>query len=94
SGLSQPCKGVYERNMTCWQVYQLPGMDSRGLYGPGAGPIGDDPTDPRLPHALGPTPSLEAFASSLGEGAATSDLARLLFAPALDALPRLVGGDG
>ena len=46
SGLKQPCAGLYERNMTCWQVYQPPGLESRGLYGPGEAPDADEPGDP------------------------------------------------
>jgi phospholipid/cholesterol/gamma-HCH transport system substrate-binding protein len=45
SGLQQPCNGAFESNLTCWQVYQLPGMDSRGRYSSG-GPLSDDPGDP------------------------------------------------
>lgn len=46
SGLEQPCAGAFEENMTCWQVYQLPGMESRGLYGRGDSPLDDDAADP------------------------------------------------
>ena len=46
SGLKQPCAGEFESDMTCWQVYQMPGLRSRGLYGEGAGPHHDDPADP------------------------------------------------
>lgn len=46
TGLSQPCGGVYERDMTCWQVYQMPGMDSRGTYGDSGGPLSDEAGDP------------------------------------------------
>lgn len=45
SGLKQPCAGEYESNMTCWQVYQLPGLDSRGIYGRST-PLNDEPGDP------------------------------------------------
>ena len=48
SGLKQPCGGLYEQNMTCWQVYQVPGLDSRGIYGAGRGPDEDDPGDPNF----------------------------------------------
>ena len=48
SGLSQPCGGLYEQNMTCWQVYQVPGLDSRGVYGAGQAPDEDDPGDPNF----------------------------------------------
>jgi virulence factor Mce-like protein len=47
SGLSQPCSGEYEENLTCWQVYQMPGLDSRGLYGRTT-PLNDEPGDPGL----------------------------------------------
>ncbi|MDQ3878678.1 MAG: MCE family protein, partial [Actinomycetota bacterium] len=46
SGLKQPCAGQFESNMTCWQVYQMPGLRSRGLYGVGDGPQSDGPADP------------------------------------------------
>ena len=46
SGLSQPCEGLYESNLTCWQIYQVPGLDSRGLYGPGEAPDANEPGDP------------------------------------------------
>ena len=46
SGLSQPCSGAFESNLTCWQIYQPPGLDSRGLYGRGASPLSDESGDP------------------------------------------------
>lgn len=46
SGLKQPCGNIYESDLTCWQVYQPPGLDSRGLYGPGDAPDANDPGDP------------------------------------------------
>ena len=46
SGLKQPCQGEFEADMTCWQVYQVPGLESRGIYGEGEGPHHDDPEDP------------------------------------------------
>jgi phospholipid/cholesterol/gamma-HCH transport system substrate-binding protein len=46
SGLKQPCAGAFESNMTCWQVYQMPGLDSRGVYGPGQSPLRNDHADP------------------------------------------------
>jgi phospholipid/cholesterol/gamma-HCH transport system substrate-binding protein len=56
SGLSQPCGGLYERNMTCWQVYLMPGIESRGLYRRGQGPDVDEPGDPgrALERGIGP----------------------------------------
>jgi virulence factor Mce-like protein len=46
SGLSQPCAGLFESDMTCWQVFQMPGLDSRGLYGPGEAPDANEVGDP------------------------------------------------
>lgn len=46
SGLKQPCSGLYESNLTCWQLVQMPGLESRGLYGPGEAPDADEPGDP------------------------------------------------
>jgi phospholipid/cholesterol/gamma-HCH transport system substrate-binding protein len=46
SGLSQPCSGAFEDDMTCWQIYLLPGMESRGLYSRGEAPDRDEPGDP------------------------------------------------
>jgi phospholipid/cholesterol/gamma-HCH transport system substrate-binding protein len=48
SGLKQPCAGAFESNMTCWQVYQMPGLDSRGVYASGQSPLRNDPADPLL----------------------------------------------
>lgn len=94
SGLSQPCEGEFESNMTCWQVYQLPGMESRGVYRNGEGPIGDDPADPPAPRTVATSPSMASFGASVTNGAdAGRGLARLLYAPALEALPALIEGD-
>lgn len=88
SGLRQPCAGEFEADMVCWQVYQAPGLDSRGLYGPGAGPHTDDPADPQLSAAglLDPdlAERLRAALVAAGEDEAARDLARLLLAPVLD----------
>jgi phospholipid/cholesterol/gamma-HCH transport system substrate-binding protein len=46
SGLQQPCAGEFEADMTCWQVYVVPGTESRGLYRRGGGPDRDEPGDP------------------------------------------------
>lgn len=54
SGLKQPCAGEFESDMTCWQIYQMPGIDSRGLYGEGEGPHSDDPQDPPPSGDAGP----------------------------------------
>ena len=46
SGLQQPCAGEYESDLTCWKIYQQPGMESRGLYGSGQSPLDNDAGDP------------------------------------------------
>jgi virulence factor Mce-like protein len=66
SGLKQPCAGEYEANLTCWQVYQLPGLDSRGLYGRTT-PLNDEPGDPGLTSASDDRSELErALEAKLG----------------------------
>ena len=89
SGLSQPCAGLYESDMTCWQVYQMPGIESRGLYGPGQGPQNDDADDPdpSVPVA-GDSKAIARFRALLarkGGGDVSSALARLLWMPLQDA---------
>jgi virulence factor Mce-like protein len=88
SGLQQPCAGLYESNMTCWQVYQMPGIDSRGLYAPGQGPQEDDADDPdsSVPTADS-SKAIARFRSLLarhGRGEVSSALAKLLWAPLQD----------
>lgn len=85
SGLKQPCGGVFERGLTCWQLYQVPGLESRGLYGKGAGPASDEPGDPFLgarPAAgdsdIGPTAFMSLISEYAGRGAPI-DLARVLY---------------
>ncbi|MGH2754281.1 MAG: MCE family protein [Actinomycetota bacterium] len=60
SGLSQPCAGLFAQDLTCWQVYQPPGLDSRGLYRSGQAPDRNDPGDPNVgrpaPSAFGDEP--------------------------------------
>ena len=78
SGLSQPCGGVFESDMVCWQVYQVPGMDSRGAYAGGQAPDRNDPFDPLLKDA-----SLLTFRRSLAKEVGRpvpSNLAELLYA--------------
>lgn len=92
SGLKQPCEGLYESGMTCWQVYQPPGLESRGLYGEGFGPLSDSATDP----LLGATGRIsdETFTELLAaytERRVPPGLARVLYEPARAALPELVG---
>lgn len=79
SGLSQPCGGVYERDLTCWQVYQMPGTESRGLYGRGAGPASDEPGDPLYGTARVNQPvSAPSLVSRYVAAGMPVDLARLL----------------
>ena len=89
SGLKQPCAGEYESNMTCWQIYQMPGMESRGLYGRGEAPDADEPGDP-LFGVRGEAPDLqEEIRRLLGDASvtATDDLARVLLTPLEGDLP-------
>ena len=82
SGLSQPCGGLYERDLTCWQVYQMPGLESRGVYGArGAGPASDEPGDPLygVPNNRAQdTETFLALVSRYAEAGAPIDLARVL----------------
>ena len=84
SGLEQPCDGLYEKNLTCWQVYQVPGIDSRGLYGPGESPDRNQPSDPNF-GPRGTSELLQGLSSALEAGASPSDIADILIAPALTA---------
>ena len=84
SGLSQPCGGLYEENLTCWQVYQVPGLDSRGLYGPGEAPDRNQPSDPNF-GKRGTGKLLQDLSAAIDAGASPSDLADLLMAPAVTA---------
>jgi hypothetical protein len=78
SGLSQPCGGVFENDMVCWQVYQVPGMESRGAYTGEDAPENNDAFDPLLAAA-----NAEVLRRSLTAETgrpAPSELAELLFA--------------
>jgi len=83
SGLSQPCGGLYERNMTCWQVYLMPGIESRGLYGAGRGPDKDEPGDPGRTRNRGA--ALQSMRAVADEEIA-GGIMRLLYDPLLEAL--------
>ena len=87
SGLSQPCGGVYERDMTCWQVYQMPGMQSRGTYAD-SGPLEDEPGDPGAARRMAaPEMNERQFRNLLeeyGSPGVSLDLARILFSEAGD----------
>ncbi|HEX2196830.1 MAG TPA: MlaD family protein, partial [Actinomycetota bacterium] len=91
SGLKQPCGGLYESNLTCWQVYQPPGLDSRGLYGDGFGPLSDSASDPLISAAGGSDETFSQMLAAYTGRPAPSELARLLYGPARAALPELVG---
>jgi hypothetical protein len=84
SGLSQPCEGPFESDMHCWQLYQMPGLESRGLYGPGEAPDANEPGDP-LYGVKGESPldlaRLEELLSSAGAGRVPDDLAKVLLGP-------------
>ena len=89
SGLRQPCEGLYDSNLTCWQIYLSPGMDSRGLYGPNARPPNDnergDPGNGRFGQPISRA-SLEEFEELLKRSSgqeAPSDLAEILYGPTL-----------
>lgn len=91
SGLKQPCAGLYESDMTCWQVYQPPGLDSRGRYGRGTGPLGDSAGDPLAGVTAGG--SDRTFSTLLSEYTGRrvpSELAKALYEPARAVLPELV----
>ena len=82
SGLRQPCEGPFESDMTCWQIYQPPGLDDRGLYGRGQAPAANDPGDPGLLRSLQSSSTTRAAAREALEDAlgreATPRLVRLL----------------
>ena len=80
SGLRQPCGGPYEADLTCWQVYQMPGLDSRGLYGSGEAPDSDEPGDP-LFRVGGESTLVDPALDALIEEAARSDLGGIILAP-------------
>jgi len=84
SGLSQPCGGLYERNMTCWQVYLMPGIESRGLYRSGEGPDVDERGDPG--RAGTRTVSFEKTLSEAAGREVAGGLVRLLYEPLLNSL--------
>ena len=90
SGLSQPCAGEYERDMTCWQVYQMPGLESRGTYTDG-GPLSDELGDPgslsrRVPPGDMTEEQFRGLLDDYSSGRVSLDLARILFSEAEDAL--------
>lgn len=86
SGLSQPCGGLYERNLTCWQVYLMPGLESRGRYRAGQGPDRDEPGDPGRGGGVTLSPR-QALSEAAGQEVA-GGIVRLLYEPLLNSLAR------
>jgi phospholipid/cholesterol/gamma-HCH transport system substrate-binding protein len=87
SGLKQPCGGLFEQDMTCWQVYQMPGLNSRGIYGPGQSPDENDPGDPNFGRFEVTTTEEEELDVLSGlKKSDSSVLARLLLGPDSDLL--------
>ena len=84
SGLSQPCGGLYESNMTCWQVYLMPGLDSRGRYRAGEGPDVDERGDPGR-STKGSVTVQQTLSDAAGREIA-GGLVRLLYEPLLNSL--------
>jgi phospholipid/cholesterol/gamma-HCH transport system substrate-binding protein len=85
SGLSQPCKGLYEQNLTCWQVYLMPGLESRGLYRAGGSPDSDEPGDPNFRQAVMTESELRALLGS--DDQTPEEIARLMFGDAVEYAP-------
>jgi virulence factor Mce-like protein len=81
SGLSQPCGGLYEDDLVCWQVYQPPGLESRGMYRSGQAPDRDEPGDPNYRRGSASASALDAFVDALATGSQVSDLARIVLGP-------------
>jgi hypothetical protein len=71
--------------MTCWQVYQVPGLDSRGVYGAGRAPDGDDPGDPNFGRFSATSSDVEELDVIAGlRPRHASSLAELLLGPEWD----------
>ena len=83
SGLSQPCGGLYEQDMTCWQVYQMPGLESRGLYRKGEAPDEDEPGDPNYRVRSSGRSALDDMLDAYRAGAEPSELSQVLMGPVL-----------
>ena len=91
SGLRQPCEGLYDSDLTCWQIYLAPGIESRGLYGSNSRPPNDnergDPGNGLIGRPINRT-SVEAFGELLRQSSGQevpSDLAELLYGPTVGA---------
>lgn len=83
SGLKQPCAGEFESDLTCWQIYLSPGMDSRGLYADGEGPDEDEAGDPNERPLLAPLTDeeLTRLLERFSRRDVDPNLARLLLGP-------------
>ena len=83
SGLQQPCRGAFEADLTCWQVYQVPGLESRGVFRNSRGPAADEAGDP-FPAARQVSPSnfVKLITGYAGAGV-PFDLARVLHEAAI-----------
>lgn len=88
SGLKQPCAGEFESGLTCWQLYQVPGYNSRGLYGEGEAPNFNDPGDPSPSTSATADRSFERLLARRIDDRNPSDLAKLTWRAAL------AGNDG
>lgn len=91
SGLKQPCGGLYEQDMVCWQVYQPPGLDSRGLYEDGEAPVEDEPIDPlhAINEELADLDALQAKLEKVSKGDVPEELVKILLGPVSEQLPEL-----
>lgn len=94
SGLKQPCGGLYEDDMVCWQIYQPPGLESRGLYEAGEAPSGDEAADPlaQIDEELLELDRLQEELEKATTGDVPEDLVRILLGPVETELPELGGG--
>ena len=91
SGLKQPCGGLYEQDMVCWQIYQPPGLESRGRYKDGQAPVEDEAIDPlfAINEELGDIDELQARLERVTRADVPDDLVEILFKPVSEELPEL-----
>jgi virulence factor Mce-like protein len=91
SGFKQPCGGLYEQDMVCWQIYQPPGLESRGLYPEGRSPLEDEKIDPleAIDAELARIDRLQTELKRATKSDAPEDLIRILLGPVSQELPEL-----
>jgi virulence factor Mce-like protein len=91
SGFKQPCGGLYEEDMVCWQIYQPPGLESRGLYRDGQSPLEDGRTDPleAIDAELARIDRLQTQLKRATKSDAPEELIRILLGPVSQELPEL-----